>query len=376
MLSLYVHVPFCVRKCLYCGFYSTQYAEQAADTFLSILGKEVAGLAQDIRKDLCRTVYIGGGTPTTLSVAQIKDLASTIKASFPLMQDAEWTMEANPITVDSEKLAAMLECGVNRLSLGIQSCSNEVLQTLGRAHTAEQALIAFGLARSAGFRNIGIDLIYGVPGQTMQQWEGSLQQATLLKPEHISAYCLSLDEGSSYYLGAKAGKLSLPDDELVAQMYEQACRTLHAAGYARYEISNFSRPGFACKHNLNYWERGAYIGLGPGASSCVGNRRYANVADLQEYEQRLLNGLSPIGIEEVITNEDAAREAVMLGLRMSAGIDLHRFEQEHGSVILQQLERNFTPLIAEGLLLCAEGCLKLTERGILLSDEVLARISI
>jgi len=376
MLSLYIHVPFCVRKCRYCGFYSTSYSSGNADAFISGIKYEVGRYRNDFRHRSFSSIYIGGGTPTVLSSEQFSLLVRIIREYFTIDDDVEFTVEANPNTITHEKLSLMLAQGVNRLSLGVQSFSDEVLQILGRLHTAEQAADAFRIARSAGFGNIGVDLIYGIPGQTAEQWEEALDAAIALKPEHVSAYSLSLDDGSQFMREAEAGKFALPDEEICAAMYERAVIKLNNEGYGRYEISNFSLPGYECRHNMNYWERGEYIGLGPGAWSFLSGRRCSNIADITEYVQRLSSGRTTIDDQETVGSGPSARETVLLSLRTTKGLDLFGFEQEFGSDLLRRLERNAVPLRDAGLLLVKEGRLMLTDRGILLSDEALARLSV
>jgi len=376
MLSLYIHVPFCVRKCRYCGFYSTAYSSGSADAFLSGLKSEAASYHNDFRHKLFSSIYIGGGTPTVLSPEQFKLLVGIIREHFAIADGVEFTIEANPNTITHEKLSLMRSQGVNRLSLGVQSFSDEVLQILGRLHTAEQAADAFRAARSAGFKNIGVDLIYGIPGQTADHWKETLDAAIALKPEHVSAYNLSLDAGSQFMRESEAGEFALPDEEICAAMYERAVIQLTNAGYGRYEISNFSLPGYECRHNMNYWERGEYLGFGPGAWSFISGRRYANIADTTEYAQRLSSGRTIIDDQETVGSRSSARETVLLSLRTTKGLDLSRFEQEFGHELLCRLERNAAPLRQAGLLRMLEGRMTLTDRGILLLDEALARLSV
>jgi oxygen-independent coproporphyrinogen-3 oxidase len=376
MLSLYIHVPFCVRKCRYCGFYSTVYSSGNADAFISGLKHEAEQYRNDFRRRLFTSIYIGGGTPTVLSPEQFGLLVGTIREHFAIDEGVEFTVEANPHTVTREKLSLMRSRGVNRLSLGVQSFSDKVLQILGRLHTAEQAAEAFRAARSAGFENIGVDLIYGIPGQTAAHWEEALDAAIALKPEHVSAYSLSLDAGSQFMRESEAGVFALPDEELCAAMYERAVIKLNNAGYGRYEISNFSRPGYECRHNINYWDRGEYLGLGPGAWSFLSGRRYANIADTMEYAQRASSGRTIIDDQELVGPGSSARETVLLSLRTTKGLDLSKFEQEFGPDLLRRLERNAVPLGVAGLLRVKEGRLTLTDRGILLSDEALARLCV
>ncbi len=374
MLSLYIHIPFCVKKCLYCGFYSTPYSREHADAFLSSLRSEAALYKDAFHGRPFETIYIGGGTPTALSLDQFNILAGIVREHFLISNNIEFTVEANPGTVSEQGLKMLLECGVNRLSLGVQSFSDPVLRTLGRLHTSEEAVDAVMCARQAGFQNIGIDLIYGVPGQTESLWRESLEQAIELEPKHISAYSLSLDEGTWFTREVEAGRLALPHEETVARMYELAVSVLARAGYPRYEISNFSLPGFECRHNLNYWRRGEYLGLGPGAWSFVSGKRCSNIPDVREYTRRLAAGSSPVEYEETVRPEQAAAEALMLGLRTEAGIELRRFEREHGRQAVERLVKNVEPLSGRGMVSLSSGFLRLTGRGILLSNDVIGRL--
>ncbi len=374
MLSLYIHIPFCVKKCLYCGFYSTQYSEEHADEFLSGLRQEAATRGDPFRGRAFESIYIGGGTPTALSLDQFNCLSGIVREHFRVSPGAEFTVEANPNTVTEQKLERLLACGVNRLSLGVQSFSDDVLRVLGRLHTAAEAMDAVTCARKAGFQNIGIDLIYGIPGQTAPLWRESLERAVELRPEHISAYSLSLDEGTRFTREVEAGRLALPDEETVAEMYELAVSALTRAGYRRYEISNFSLTGFECRHNMHYWKRGEYLGLGPGAWSFISGRRCSNIPDVREYNRRLSTGSNPVGYEETVRPEQAAAEALMLGLRTEAGIELGRFEQEHGKPAAERLAKNIERLNGRGLVSLSSGCLRLAGRGILLSNDVIGRL--
>jgi len=376
MLSLYIHIPFCVRKCGYCGFYSTQYSTRIADEFITCLECDAARNRSDFTHRLFTNIYIGGGTPTALSLAQLERIVRTIRQYFPIADDAEFTVEANPNTVTNDKLVLLLKLGVNRLSLGVQSFSDDVLRTLGRLHTSEDAVNAFRLARSAGFGNIGLDLIFGIPCQTAAHWKDTLDAAITLKPEHVSAYSLSLDKGSQWQREAENGGLTLPDEEVAAAMYERAVQTLHNAGYGQYEISNYSLPGFECRHNVNYWERGEYLGLGPGAWSFILGERYSTMADTEEYSLGVLSGRTAVDIHELVGSEQSARETILLRLRTMKGLDVRRFEREYGPDFLLRLERNAVPLRERGLLHLSEGHLRLTDRGILLSDEALVRLSL
>ncbi len=375
MLSLYIHIPYCVRKCPYCGFYSTQYAPSSADEFVNALGSEAAGYQAEFRHRRFHTIYMGGGTPTALSTEQIGRVLDIARSHFEISEDAEVTVEANPNTVTQAILEVLLERGVNRLSIGVQSFSDEVLHKLGRVHTSAQAEQAFHLARSARFHAIGMDLMYGIPGQTMAQWVNTLKTSIRCMPEHISIYSLSLDDGSLFHEMSKTGHFERPDDDSAADMYEYAIETLSRAGYRWYEISNLSLPGFECRHNRTYWSRGEYLGLGPGAWSFISQRRYRNIADAAEYIRRMHDGISPVVEAEQTGPEQASRETVLLSLRTAEGLNLQRYQREYGPIFSERLEENMAPLIAAGLITVTKGRATLTKRGILLSNEALVMLS-
>ena len=374
MISLYIHVPLCISKCRYCGFYSTAYSPDIADEFISGLRQEAALYRDDFSRRSFSTIYLGGGTPTTLSPNQLGVLTGIVRDHFLMDDGIEFTVEANPKTVTNEKLSCLIENGVNRLSLGIQSFSDEILETLGRLHTGRQAADAFRLARTAGFANIGVDLIYGIPGQTVDNWEETLRAAISLGPDHVSVYSLSFDEGSQFKKEADAGGTVLPEEEIAADMYGIAVQKLYDAGYGRYEISNFALPGCECRHNMNYWNRGEYLGLGPGAWSFISAKRRANIADIVKYSQTLSSGRMAADFEEILDKETASRETVLLTLRTMKGVDLLRFGREFGEDRLNRLKQHAVLLREAGLIRMTAARMELTDRGIMLSNEALTRL--
>ncbi len=376
MLSLYIHVPFCVRKCHYCGFYSTPYSSAISDRFLSALQSEAAAYHPSFSGSgrVFSSLYIGGGTPTMLSLDQLETVFSIVRRFFVFSAEAEYTIEANPNSVTPRHLDLFLAKGINRLSLGIQSLSEDLLAFLGRSHTVQQGIDAFTMARTAGFGNLSLDLIYGIPGQTGEQWLETLNTACDLDPEHVSVYSLSLDEKSRFRQEADAGLFSLPDDDEVARMYHTAADHLEQAGFEHYEISNFSKPGFSCRHNLNYWEYGQYLGLGPAAWSFIGNRRYHTVTDVEEYSTLLLAGESAHTEADIIDRAKASTEMVMLAARTRQGLELERYERSFGTDAAAHIVRNSVPLQAAGLMEQNEGRLRLTRRGFLIANEALSRL--
>jgi oxygen-independent coproporphyrinogen-3 oxidase len=377
MLGLYIHIPFCVSKCPYCGFFSTHYDNIIADEYLRALLIEIRTHSRFFRDNSVGSIYIGGGTPTTLSHDQFSRLFDIIKEHICLTADAEITVEANPHTVTKNSLRLLKGLGVTRLSIGVQSFSDEVLALLGRVHSAGQAVAAVRAAGEVGFGSIGIDLIFGVPGQTEEHWSKTLETAISLNPEHISAYGLSLDEGSRWYLTEKSGWGERPDDDVCANMYMTAMVFLRAHGYHQYEISNFCMPGYECRHNSNYWDRGEYLGLGPGAWSFTGNRRWANISNVDQYLSRLRSGLTvkDRDRDESMNGEQAALEKLFLGLRRTSGVDLADYGSQFGGGALDTLLSRIGELERAGLIKIQMGTLALTGRGMLLSNEVLSRIT-
>ena len=374
MLALYIHTPFCVRKCTYCGFYSTNYAGHSADEYLLSLEREAAGLGRTLSDRVFSTVYIGGGTPVVFSLKQLDVLLSLVSRFFRIEAGAERTVEANPNCVSTEKLALLRDRGITRLSLGVQSLLDPMLSFLGRTHTATQAVEAFRLARNSGFDTIGIDLIYGIPGQTDGQWNDTLNRVVNLGPEHISAYNLSLDEGSLLKAEVEEGRVMMPDDDTVASQYEAARSLLRGAGYEQYEISNFCLPGQTCRHNKHYWQRGEYLGLGPGAWSFIQGRRYRNIPDIREYCLRISRGLTTYVDEERPDDDQTANETVMLALRTTTGLNLEQYTRDYGARRTRKLLERAESLRHSGLIEIVRGQLRLSDRAFPIANELLVRL--
>jgi len=322
-----------------------------------------------------KSIYIGGGTPTVISNHQLARVMEIVKSRFMFSESAEITLEANPNSVTAEQLDFIRERGINRLSIGVQSFSDRILHSLGRLHSSRQASESVILARKSGFTNINVDLIYGIPDQAMDDWTDTLKTAIAHRPEHISIYSLSLDEGSQFHRDAALGKITLPDEEIAVCMYQRAATVIAEAGFDRYEMSNYSLPGYECRHNVNYWERGDYLGLGPAAASFVSGTRYHSVSDIIEYCTRLRQGLPAIAYEEHLNADESAIESLMLGLRTTKGLDLTRYAEEYGTAAYRHLIQNTSPLMDQGFLEMQCGRLRFTERGILLSNQVFVRLS-
>lgn len=374
-LALYLHIPFCLRKCLYCDFAST--ADSTAperDAYVSLLLKEMARRAADLPLPAtAATLYFGGGTPSLLEPEQIARLIEAGRHHFALAPTAEITMEANPGTVTEERLAAFGRAGVNRLSLGVQSFDDGQLQRLGRLHDARQAGEAVAFARRAGFTNLGIDLMHGLPGQSLEQWRAELQAALALAPEHISAYGLTIEEGTPLARQEASGSLSLPDEELAAAMFDETIRVLTAAGYEHYEISNFARPGFRSRHNQVYWQREPYLGFGAAAHSFLRSPpfgvRFANPETVADYAASILAGRPAEAVP--LSREEAMSESLFLGLRLREGIDMQRFAEEFGIPLAAAYPAALPRLMETGLLIQDGHRLSLSPRGLLLANQVL-----
>ena len=369
-LALYLHIPFCRRRCHYCDF--NTYAGREA-----LFVPYAAALAQEIRRagqgERVATVFFGGGTPSVLPLALTVDLLDACRAAFAVDADAEISLEANPGTVDALKLAGLRRLGINRLSLGVQSSHADELALLGRIHTFTQAGQTVRMARAAGFENLNLDLIYGLPAQTLARWEATLRDALGLAPVHLSAYCLTLEEGTPLAADVVAGRLPAPDPDRAAEMYERAEAILAAAGFLHYEISNWARPGFQCRHNLVYWYNGTYLGLGAGAHSHRDGRRWWNVDDPADYVARLAAGQSPEAGGETIGPAQAMGETMMLGLRLNEGVGAAAFGARFGYALDAVYGPELEALVTEGLIEWDSARVRLTARGRLLGNQVFAR---
>ena len=379
-LGVYIHIPFCVRKCLYCDFLSMPAQETMRARYVETLCAEIAAEAVRYRAYRVSTAFVGGGTPSVLSAAQLTDIFSCLRAHFAVEPEAEITVEINPGTVTEEKLAACRNAGVTRISLGLQSADNGELRRIGRVHTWEDFLEAYRMCAAAGFDNINVDLMSALPGQTRQSWQGTLQAAVSLRPApaHISAYSLIVEEGTPFYelygpdgdMSAAAGICPLPDEDTDRAMYADTGRLLRAAGYERYEFSNYAQPGRACRHNCMYWRRGDYAGFGLGAASMTENRRWSNVRDMAAYLSLPADG-KKTQVHRLSLPEQM-EETMFLGLRMTQGVSRERFAQtfdrEMDAVYGAVLER----YAAMGLLESCGGQVRLTDRGIDVSNRVLA----
>ena len=366
-LELYVHIPFCVRKCQYCDFLSGPSDEETKDRYIEALLKEIRAAEHTEDYEIV-SVFIGGGTPSALKAEAIASIMRTLQEQFFFCEDAEVTIEANPGTVDLEKLTIYRNVGINRLSLGLQSTDAEELKLLGRIHSYVEFLKSYEWAREAGFSNINIDLMFAIPGQTGEAWRQHLYQVAELNPEHISAYSLIIEEGTPF----AEQNLDLPDEDTEYQMYEDTAEILERYGYRQYEISNYAKQGYMCRHNAGYWQRREYLGFGLGASSLYGGMRFSNTHQMQEY---LKESRNPDQIRQdvtVLSRNERIEEFMFLGLRMTEGISEKKFEENfdvrlmdvYGDILQKYEETGFVEHI--------ETKWRLTRKGIHVSNHILA----
>ena len=373
-LGIYIHIPFCVRKCLYCDFPSAPADRQEQGYYMRQLMKEIRSFEPLGNLYEIKSVFFGGGTPSILPPDQIRRVLGRLCNQFLFEDDAEITIECNPGTLTREKLAAYRECGINRLSIGLQSADNAMLKLLGRIHTWEDFLESWKLAREAGFTNINIDLMSGLPGQTFGGWSDTLEKVAALEPEHISAYSLIVEEGTPFYerYGTAEGQRLLPDEVADRDMYHHTGKFLAEQGYHRYEISNYAKDGYECEHNKIYWTCGDYLGFGLSAASYVDGRRFQNPVDPKEYYAHIGEGYRMFRQMPAQSEKDAIEEYMFLGLRMMRGVSVAEFEARFGRDYRSLYGKQTDELIRRKLLQVQDGRICLTERGIDISNTVLA----
>jgi oxygen-independent coproporphyrinogen-3 oxidase len=376
--SLYIHFPFCLKKCLYCDFNSLAGSRITPEEYAALVVREMELRAERLDSPVTApTLYFGGGTPSLMEPHLVARLIEAAQRLFGLTADAEVTIEANPGTLTAGKLAGYRAAGVNRLSLVVQSFSDEMLVLLGRVHTAREALDSFVAARECGFDNIGIDLIHTLPGETPAGWRDELIRAIDLRPEHISAYGLTVEEGTPFHLMEREGWLHLPDEDAGVAMFRETGEFLEWAGYEHYEISNFALPGFRSRHNQVYWRRDNCLGFGAGAHSFLRapafGARWRNALSPESYLRAVASATLPEEELTFLTERDAMAEFFFLGLRMLDGVEPAQFRREFGCTVAEAYPGEVERLIAEGLIECRGGFLRLTGRGLCLANQVFMR---
>lgn len=370
--GLYVHIPFCVRKCPYCDFNTYDVEREAVRAFLGALRVELSLIKAHFDPPPFDTLFIGGGTPTVLSGTHLSEVIGWVHETVGLRPNAEVTVEANPGSVTVKGLRAMVSAGVNRISLGVQSLSDELLQRIGRNHTVRDVLTSYEQIRAAGIQSVNFDLMYALPGQTRRDWEETLIGALELGPDHLSCYSLIIEEGTPFASMHRQGRLDLPPEDDEAWMYEETVRLCEGAGYDHYEISNFARPGHECRHNLLYWRNEEWLGVGPGSHSSWQGGRHWNVRGLVEYQDAVARGELPIEGREGLTEDERMDDTLMLGLRLTAGVSLSDFRRRFGRELLAVYGDTVERLTEWGLVEVVDGSLRLTPRGRNLGNRVIA----
>lgn len=369
--GLYLHVPFCQRRCPYCDFNTYAGQEELYAVYATALARELRAVGEALSRPRVRTLFLGGGTPTVLDPDDLARVLDAVQEAFTLDPDAEITSEANPGTVDQARFQALHGLGVNRLSLGAQSFDAQELRFLGRIHGVGDMYRAVEAARAAGFHNLNLDLIYGLPGQNPATWEESLRRAIALHPEHLSCYALTVEEGTPLAAWVKAGRMPPPDADLQGDLYARAREVLGAAGYEHYEISNWARPGRACAHNLIYWRNEPYLGLGPGAHACDLSRRWWTIRSPREYIRRVEAGESTVDGWETVDADLARAETMMLGLRLvQEGVERARFRERFGEDPLERFGKRIRRLVELGLLTVDEARVRLTPQACAVANRV------
>lgn len=385
-LELYVHIPFCVRKCAYCDFLSAPAGEEERQRYVETLIEELKGYRKQYQEYRVTTVFAGGGTPSLLTGKQVEEIFAVLRECFVIEEDAEITIEVNPGTVTEEKAEAWKRAGINRISIGLQSACDEELRMLGRIHTFQEFLETYELLRRTGFANLNVDLISAIPGQTAESWRETIRTVAELSPEHISAYSLIVEEGTLFYerYGEKQGGnhqewkehtalkglLDLPDEETERLIYEETEQLLQKYGYHRYEISNYAKAGYDCRHNKGYWRRTEYLGTGLGASSLIGHWRFCNLKQYDEYVDAVWNKRDLHEEAERLDVTDEMEEFMFLGLRMMEGIQRSEFYEAFGEELETVYGEQLRKLEQEGLIEADEKGVRLTKRGIDISNYV------
>lgn len=372
--SLYIHIPFCVAKCNYCSFNSYAGLERLQERYVDDLVVECTQVALEGQRTPLKTVFLGGGTPSLLSNEQLTRLFGVISTDFEIAIDAEISIEANPGTIDTKKLDTLRQGGVNRLSIGVQSFDDQELRTIGRIHSAEEARAAVMNAKAAGFHNLSVDLMYGLPGQTAESWQQSLNTALSLSLQHLSLYQLTVEEETPLEGMIRDDRLHLPDEDIVAEMDAMTVSLLEKFDFRQYEISNYAKKNYQCRHNVNYWNNGDYHGLGAGAVSYSHGTRVKNIADPSHYCALLEAGESVHAEEECLQREESFRETVIMALRMNKGVSTDDLKARYGLDFEQVYGDIAQKLCARNLLKCDKKNVSLTAKGRTFANMVMAEL--
>lgn len=370
--SIYIHIPFCRHKCYYCDFNTYALSGQPVDAYIDALGKEMALTVGEYYDETIESIFVGGGTPTALTATQMERFMALINHYFPNRSSQfEFTVEANPGTTEQEKLEAMKRGGVNRISFGAQTFNNELLKTIGRIHEADEIVTSVELARNCGFENISLDLMFGLPEQTLDDLQHSIEAALALALPHYSIYGLIVEQDTPFHRWYERGQLALPDEDDELAMFQRIISELKAAGYHHYEISNFAKAGFEGKHNLKYWQNENYFGIGAGAHGYVGGTRYVNVKKVQPYITACAQGL-PRQEEFKVATAEAMEDFMMVGLRMLDGVAREQFQTQFDRELEDVFGLQLNKLLHTGLIERTDVGFRLTEQGLLFGNEVFA----
>ena len=373
-LGIYIHIPFCLSKCPYCDFNSKVIDSDLAEEYVKSLLKEIQAFSNSQPERMfVETIYFGGGTPSILKTSQLGEILEKVFSSFKVKRDAEISLEANPGTLTKEKVKKLRNSGFNRASLGVQSFREEELKILGRAHNSKQAIKSYKILREY-FNNLSLDLIFGIPGQSLKTWRGNLNMALKLKPGHLSIYSLTIEEGTPFYHLWKQRKLDPPDEEEVRKMYLEGINLLKAQGYRQYELSNFAGKGFECQHNLRYWQGKEYIGFGAGAHSYFQGVRWGNIRGIKEYVELSEKNSLLIDFRERLTESQKINEFILLGLRMTEGIDLKKLKEDLNFDLEKFKKEEVGELIKKKFLKKEKERLRLSRKGILVSDSIIQKL--
>lgn len=370
MLGLYIHIPFCVTKCKYCDFNSFKIDLNEKIKYLNYLGEEMKLYKEEIKNREIDSVFVGGGTPSILNENEINILFEKIKENFNIKSNAEITMECNPGTLTLNKLKVMKKSGVNRLSIGLQAVQNHHLKYIGRIHTFEEFEKNYHDAKQMGFDNINIDLMYALPNQSREDWMESLEKVVKLNPTHISAYSLILEENTELFKMYERDEFNLLDENTDIEMYEYTINYLKSHGYNQYEISNYAKDNFECKHNVLYWKCEEYVGIGASASGYFNGIRYNNICELDNYEKMILEGEKPIEWEEKLSIKDEIEESIFLGLRMNEGIQISDFKEKYNFDFEKEYKNEIEKLSKMELIEIDNNRMKLTQKGREISNSI------
>lgn len=373
-IGIYVHIPFCIRKCNYCDFYSVKWNEELEHDYINSVIKEIKNYKETINANyLVDTIYFGGGTPTVISPSNINKIIAAIGESFDICNSSEISMEANPNTLTSNNLVSYKGAGINRLSIGVQSLNDEILKRLGRLHSSKEALESIETARMHGFENINADVMFNIPGQTISDVEDTILKLANANVNHISFYSLKLEKGTPMYVMEKNHEILMPEEDIEREMYYAGRNIMENKNLMQYEISNFSLKGYECKHNLKYWMQEEYIGIGPSAHSFLNNERYSNPSDINSYINNACNDVFNRNIQEVLDQDALIFEYIMLNLRLTEGMSIIYFSKKFSLNFNKKYEHEIKYLIENKLLEYDGSSIKLTKRGMDISNYVFQR---